>query len=596
MWGDEMFTVNDDNSIYVTRGDIVFFDVTAEDDGVKYKFQPGDVVRIKVYGRKDAESVVLQKDFPVTDICEKVDIYLTGEDTKFGEVISKPQDYWYEVELNPDSKPQTIIGYDEDGAKVFKLFPEGADIEAYEPTEEDIGFVDSELDMTSPRAIQNQAVARAFEKLKDGYERTNDAVTKLHFTPQMFGAIVDGEADDTKAIQDAIDAAKRVKGATVVLPAGVYRITSPLTVYSHTRLIGYGKRGLSNEGFSGTHIQYDGNPAMNIIQTEIDSSGKYGIEIKDLRVSGAAARGFSLVNVSECLMESVTVNGGCEVGVYFEGTISHLDNLYLVGNDVGLRMKDCHGVNVAHLNSWENSGAGIQITGNCANVHICDSWIENSAIGIQFFGSLVCYNCTIDTTSFTAGSTYPEARFISADYTGSSETSLLQELSVHSCVVKINNPKYGVYIDTPNYNTIAAFEECSFFTSNAYTYAIYSNNKYNRFILKNNICQDYNSATYPQFGGIGNKLQVNLLHAYTEVGCGQPLRLLPITGALENYSEGQIYFKNGRLNLTDGTKVNKIPIQGEAIYGVSVNDVTLPELAQKVNDLLVTLRNSNAIT
>ena len=28
-----------------------------------------------------------------------------------------------------DTQPQTIIGYDEDGAKVFRLFPEGADAE-----------------------------------------------------------------------------------------------------------------------------------------------------------------------------------------------------------------------------------------------------------------------------------------------------------------------------------------------------------------------------------------------------------------------------------------------------------------------------------
>ena len=59
----------------------------------------------------------------------QVEIFLHGAETKFGEVINKPVDYWYEVELNPETKPQTIIGYDEDGAKVFKLFPEGRDVE-----------------------------------------------------------------------------------------------------------------------------------------------------------------------------------------------------------------------------------------------------------------------------------------------------------------------------------------------------------------------------------------------------------------------------------------------------------------------------------
>lgn len=120
-----MFAVNEDNSIYATRGDIVFFGVSAEDSGVPYHFQPGDVVRITIYEKKNAENVVLQKDFPVSEACESVSIYLEKEDTTIGEVISKPKEYWYEVELNPDTAPQTLIGYDEDGPKVFKLFPEG---------------------------------------------------------------------------------------------------------------------------------------------------------------------------------------------------------------------------------------------------------------------------------------------------------------------------------------------------------------------------------------------------------------------------------------------------------------------------------------
>lgn len=120
-----MFRINDDMSIYATRGDIVFFTLTAEDNGQNHKFQSGDVVRFTVYGRKDAGTVLLQKDFPIFEETESVEIFLGEEDTKMGDVISKPTDYWYEIELNPDSYPQTVIGYDEDGAKIFRLYPEG---------------------------------------------------------------------------------------------------------------------------------------------------------------------------------------------------------------------------------------------------------------------------------------------------------------------------------------------------------------------------------------------------------------------------------------------------------------------------------------
>ena len=125
-----MFKINDDLSIYVTRGDTVFFLVTAEENGEDYVFKAGDVLRFKVYGKKNAENVVLQKDFPVAEATDKVEVLLTSDDTKIGELIHKPRDYWYEVELNPLTNPQTVIGYDEDGAKVFRLFPEGKDVEA----------------------------------------------------------------------------------------------------------------------------------------------------------------------------------------------------------------------------------------------------------------------------------------------------------------------------------------------------------------------------------------------------------------------------------------------------------------------------------
>lgn len=222
-----MFTLNDDLSIYATRGDIVFFSVSAQEDGKPYKFQAGDVVRIKIFGKKDAETVLLQKDFPVLDVTEKVEIFLSEADTKIGEVISKPKDYWYEVELNPGDDPQTIIGYDEDGAKVFRLFPEGDDIPEYVPSEEEVGAVDTELDMTSNRAVANSAVAKAFANLESGYEAVHAAVAEKYVTPQMFGAIADGVADDTESIRAAIQC---MPDSVLYFPAGTYLVSGDLIV------------------------------------------------------------------------------------------------------------------------------------------------------------------------------------------------------------------------------------------------------------------------------------------------------------------------------------------------------------------------------
>ena len=115
-----MFKHNEDKSIFVTRGDN--FDIPVE-----YAFQKGDVVRFKATKKKDCNAVVIQREILVDAETDAVTFHLTA---LIGEVISKPVDYWYEVELNPDTNPKTIIGYDEDGPKILRLFPEGGDVNA----------------------------------------------------------------------------------------------------------------------------------------------------------------------------------------------------------------------------------------------------------------------------------------------------------------------------------------------------------------------------------------------------------------------------------------------------------------------------------
>lgn len=261
-----MFQLNDDLSIYVTRGDAVYLTIKAKNNGEDYTFRAGEVLRIKVFGKKNCENVVLEKDFPVTSDTTAVDIILEKEDTKFGEVISKPTDYWYEVELNPDTDtPQTIIGYDEGGAKLFKLYPEGADIPAYVPDPEDISVIDDELDMTSDRPVRNRVIAQAFASLKYGYDKVYDAVSSLYVTPQMYGAVGDGEADDSTAIQTAIDSGKPVR-----VPQGVYRCAKPLeikrnnvSINSSSEAIEYYGVRFVFDGCDGIHV-YGGNRYITI--------------------------------------------------------------------------------------------------------------------------------------------------------------------------------------------------------------------------------------------------------------------------------------------------------------------------------------------
>jgi hypothetical protein len=123
-----MFKINSDQSIYITRGDVANIEVGAKISKSKsYIFRPGDVLEMEVFEKCKCSSIVLRKVVQVLEESPTVDIYLNKNDTRIGEMINKPKDYWYEIVLNPETEPQTIVGYDEDGPKLFRLFPEGSE-------------------------------------------------------------------------------------------------------------------------------------------------------------------------------------------------------------------------------------------------------------------------------------------------------------------------------------------------------------------------------------------------------------------------------------------------------------------------------------
>lgn len=123
-----MFKIDSNTKqIMITRGDIGTITVSAlNEDETDYEFQVGDIIRFGVFTKKNMNDIKLQKDVEVITATTEVDINLNSEDTTIGDIINKPVDYWYEIQLNPDTEPQTLIGYDdEEGARLFTLYPEG---------------------------------------------------------------------------------------------------------------------------------------------------------------------------------------------------------------------------------------------------------------------------------------------------------------------------------------------------------------------------------------------------------------------------------------------------------------------------------------
>lgn len=121
----------EDKNIQITRGDILPITVSATNDidGNNYEFEAGEVLRFKVTQANKVEKVMLQKDFTVEENTTEELIIITSQEMKLGELKSKPVDYWYEIELNPDTdKTMTIVGYTkEEGPAILTLLPEGGD-------------------------------------------------------------------------------------------------------------------------------------------------------------------------------------------------------------------------------------------------------------------------------------------------------------------------------------------------------------------------------------------------------------------------------------------------------------------------------------
>lgn len=121
----------EDKNIQITRGDMLPITVSATNgiSGENYEFLQGEVIRFKVTQANKVEKVVLQKDFTVAENTTEELIIMTSQEMKIGELKSKPVDYWYEIELNPDTdKTMTIVGYTkEEGPAILTLLPEGGD-------------------------------------------------------------------------------------------------------------------------------------------------------------------------------------------------------------------------------------------------------------------------------------------------------------------------------------------------------------------------------------------------------------------------------------------------------------------------------------
>jgi len=202
-----------------------------------------------------------------------------------------------------------------------------------------------------------------------------------------FGAVGDGKADDTAAIQKAVDA----RVGLVQLPRGVYRITKPIVI--DLDKVGYTS---ISGGAVGQILMAGPGPALKFVGTHFKS---------------ADPEGFAK-NVWERqrmpLVDGVAIEGDHPeaVGIEAVGTMeltvtrAHIRNvlhaIHLVGNNRNIIISDCHlyenrGIGVFYDNvnlhqsnivgchiSYNDGGGIVSRAGNVRNIHVSGCDIESN--------------------------------------------------------------------------------------------------------------------------------------------------------------------------------------------------------------------------
>jgi hypothetical protein len=208
-----------------------------------------------------------------------------------------------------------------------------------------------------------------------------EAVSAAWVSVKDHGAVGDGSADDTAALQAAITALP-ANGGTVYLPAGTYKITSPITLRGRLVVRGAGRNASIVKAVGCSGLSYVGNPSI----AEADMN----ITLEDITLLGDYTAGKDGVSVSYSAyldMQRCEVRQFARYGLYLKWVIN--------GSVLSTRIKDCdsHGVYLDEAANAVTFGPGTEIQNNNGWGILALGTSTQYITDVQMVGAVIEGNC-----------------------------------------------------------------------------------------------------------------------------------------------------------------------------------------------------------
>jgi hypothetical protein len=240
-----------------------------------------------------------------------------------------------------------------------------------------------------------QTLPYALNQLTADELTTFSSTVGVYVNVKSYGAVGDGETDDTEAIQDAIDACSTA-GIALYLSEGTYLISDTLLIRSNLYFFGSG---------SLSKLFLKAATQKNVIGCSIDAAID-NVVLRSFAIDGNAANqtatGNKTLQNGICLYQDNSDNlkqyDIINVEVY---------NCKSAGIYLGRQYFTDKNKKIINCNIKNNTANGIYIDDNCEYVEILDNVIQSNGVsGIRIVGSNININGGVVKGATTAYSVY----------------------------------------------------------------------------------------------------------------------------------------------------------------------------------------------